>query len=185
MQQDLKNYKIILTGAPCSGKSSLIEALEKKGYQIIPEVFQLLYAQAFENKSADTFFVDQLALRYRLMHAQIDLESRLDSGRITFLDRSVWDIIFFGEWYNIQMPPDLYSLAAHQRYDYVFFLDLLPRQFYQTTQFRGESFELAQKMHHFFLEKYRKTGLSILQVPFDTIENRADYILRFLKLHKK
>ena len=177
MMDGVKSRKVIVTGAPCSGKSSLIAALQRCGHQTIPEVFQLLYARAFENNCADRFFDDQLALRYQLMNTQISFESSTATHSTTFLDRSVWDIIFFGEWYNIPMPQNLYDLAAHQHYDHVFFLDLVPRQLYQTTQFRGESYDVALKMHHFFLEKYRRTGLAIVPVPFDTIENRAYFIL--------
>lgn len=179
-------HKSIVTGAPCSGKSSLIAHLQKNGYQTIPEVFHLLYAQAFENNTAQSFFDNPIALRYQLMNTQIDLESRLNPRGTAFLDRSVWDIIFFGEWYNIPMPQDLYDLAAHQHYDCIFFLDLLPQRFYQTTQFRGESFEVAQKMHQFFLERYSKIGLSFIKVPFNTVEKRASFIIDHLSnLHEE
>jgi len=168
--------KFVLTGAPGCGKSSIIEELNRRGFQTCPEVYTTLY-----NESKDyTVFSQPINLRYKLLDKQLFLESLLKKETPVFLDRSTIDIILFAKYFNIEMPLDFIDKAKNKSYDLVFLMEPLPKQYYKVTNIRKETQEESLKIHQFFKEEYKKFGYKVIEVPFDTIENRTQFILDFI-----
>jgi len=169
--------KFVLTGGPGVGKSSVIKELEKQGYQVSPEAFTELYDEVRTQGKLDTLFVDPIKFRYDLMAKQQHLESLLRKEGLTFLDRSKHDIVFFGKYFGLKLPQDLVDEIQKTDLELVFFLDLLSKEYYENTNVRQESQEESLKIHNFLKEEYKKTGLKIIDVPFDTVENRVKFIV--------
>lgn len=125
-----------ITGGPGTGKSSILEVLKEKGFQVIPEAYTSLYTQAKNDNKLTEFFADPVKLRSNLIEKQIEREDARNKTKPTISDRTVLDPIFFGELYNIKMPSQLYEKAENRRYDLIFFLEPLPIEFYKTTEIR-------------------------------------------------
>lgn len=176
--------KIVLSGGPCVGKSTIISQLKKLGYCTMPEAFTLLYNQAKEQNSLDKLFNDPILFRYKLMEKQLELESLLKiSEGFNFIDRSSHEVIFFGQYYKLNLPQDLIEQSLKRHYDVIFFLDPLPEEFYEFTEIRNNDRTEAIKIHNFLKQEYIKLGYQIIDVPFDTVHNRINFILNTLKLH--
>jgi predicted ATPase len=47
---------------------------------------------------------------------------------------------------------------------------------------RYENFDQAVEIHHALLQTYKNFNYELLDVPFDTVPNRADFILDALNL---
>lgn len=169
--------KFVLTGGPGVGKSSVINELERQGYQVSPEAFTELYNEAKTQGKLDILFADPIKFRYDLMAKQQYLESLLKRDGAAFLDRSKQDIVFFGKYFGLKLPQDLVDEIQKTDLELVFFLDQLPEKYYKNTDIRQESQEESLKIHGFLKEEYKKTGLKIIDVPFDTVENRVKFIL--------
>lgn len=171
--------RFVLSGGPCIGKSTVLRELGKRGYQTVPEVFTLLFEQAAHNNALDTFFEDPDKLPFYLLDEQLRLESCLSATLPAFLDRSAVDIIAYGDYFNSPMPDTLRN-AADRHYDLVFFLEPLPEHLYVTTAVCKESPQEALKLHDVLKNAYRArgyTGHQMIDVPFGTPEQRAQYIL--------
>lgn len=170
-----------LTGGPGVGKSSVIERLQSKGMQVIPETFTLLHAQSEAQNKLDTFFADPVDLRHQLMKKQIQSEDARDKTKPTVIDETALGILFFGNKMNVPMQQDLYNTAENRRYDMIFMFEPIPKEFYKTTKVRQETYQDSKAIHDFLKKKYKETGLIVVPVPFDTPENRAQFIVSTLK----
>lgn len=176
-----KNRIFGFSGGPGIGKTTTTERLKNIGIQVRPEAFTTFYIQAEKEKRLDTFFKDMSKLYKDLMDYQVQGEDNRDKSKSIFLDTTALDIIFFGNIWNVNMSEDLYNIAENRKYDLIFFFKPLPKKFYQTSNVRKKTYEQALKTHNFLRKKYHDTGLDVIYVPFETPENRVDFILNTIK----
>lgn len=176
-----KSKKFVLTGGPGTGKTTLINILHDQGYQTTPEVYTLLYEQAKKNNTLHEFLTDRVLQRQLLMAKQIELESQLDPHKIAFLDRGTYDVIFFALYNQVQLPQKLLDEPKKHHYTAAFFIEPLPEKYYHTTQVRRETHAQMLAIHQSLKEHYKKTSIPILEVPFDTPDNRVKFILNTIK----
>lgn len=171
--------RFVLTGGPGVGKTTVIQELARCGYQVVPEAFHRLHTEAEKRGTLSTFFHDQLQLRRDLIYLQRKMELGLDVKSPAFLDRSLVDIIAFGDYFNIEMPEELRAYA-HQKYDLIFFLEPLPCDYYKNTSARRESYEESKVIHCFLKKAYqdqRYDQAQLINVPFGSLAMRAECIL--------
>jgi predicted ATPase len=176
-------YKFIFTGGPGCGKTTTLEALLAEGYQVCPEAYGALYKEAKLDGTLDRFCSDLVYQRYLIMQRHFEQEAKLDLNRSAFLDRSIPDVIFYGNYFNVKMPIDLIQKFETHKADYaiVFFFEPVPASLYQSTDVRLESRAEALKIHQALLLNYEKHGFNIVHVPFDTVKRRVEFILNKVK----
>lgn len=172
--------KYVIAGGPNSGKSTIIKILQDQGYQTIDETFSSLYLEAKKRNSLQSFFSDQVKLIGIVIKKQIERENAIDPEKDVFLDRSVYDAFFHGCYLNLNMPIEISEMVKNRSYSIVFYLDSLPALFFEQTEIRRETREEALRIHLFFEQQYKKIGIPLVHVPFDTPENRARFILNVI-----
>ena len=160
----------VLTGGAGVGKTTVINALQKQGYQTAPEMWTLLYNQAKENGTVAAEFADPERCRKKLMDMQLTLEQSLDVNQCIFLDRSTIDNVAFAYYHNEIVSLDMLDIIKKKRYDLVFFLDPLPATLYQKEICSRED---SIKIHHHLMQFYTELGYDSIHVPFDTPEKVA------------
>ncbi len=188
----ISNLKFVLTGGPGVGKTSVGNALKQRGFMVAKEAFSDLFedyvlreqTKGLSQKDSENNFwkfiiTESVAFRRVLMCRQLELEEAAEKLHgIMFVDRGTPDIVAFGDVFGIYMTPEFRLLAESHEYNkYVFFLEPLPKELYQQTHVRHESYEESVKMHNTFKDLYRKFGYTVVEVPFDTIANRVSFIL--------
>lgn len=174
--------KIVITGAPGAGKTTLINFLKKENYQIISEVYTTTIEKALADGTDKDLVSDPLNLKYLLMHKQLELESQLDTNRIAFLDRSTIDLLMFFKFdIKIDLPQDFIDLVAKSKYDIAFIMEPLPEPLFSLqlktrTKYaacdRDTSLEIAKRLR----AEYLAHGIPCIDVPFDTTEQMAAFI---------
>lgn len=144
-----RKTKIVITGGPSAGKTTLIEGLKKElGSQVglVPEAATILYRGGFPRLPGDAIMKHtQLAI----YHAQRELEAVVaDSSKAPVLvcDRGSLDGIAYWPSTELSFLKAIASTreAELDRYDWVIHLDTAARDFYETTNVvRTESFDQA------------------------------------------
>lgn len=178
----MNTKRIVITGGPGTGKSSIITELLKRGFTCMEEISRQVILQARKDG------IDQLFLKDPLKFSELLLDGRkkqfLKAGYINselvFIDRGLPDVLAYMDFIGDIYPQDFKSICTTYTYDYVFILEPWQEIFTQDNE-RYESFEQAVKIHHHLLDTYKKYEYHLLDVPFDTVEKRADYILEVLK----
>jgi len=179
----LKTKRIVISGGPGSGKTTLINHLEKKGHSCMHEISRAVTQKAQEDG------IEQLFLENPILFSQKLLEGRLKQYRdafhfedsFLFYDRGMPDVTAYMDYINSHYPINFSETCNSYRYDAVF---LLPpwEAIYEQDNERYESFAQAEKLYHFLLKGYQKYDYNVLEVPTGTIEDRTSYMLEHLKI---
>jgi predicted ATPase len=164
--------KIVLTGGPCSGKTSIINELKKHGYEVIEEI-----ARSVKSRSAPDKTIEEV--QEKILKKQLKAESRIKSS-IVFLDRSIVDGIAYYKLNEKNPPNKLITAVKNNRYDAVFFLQMLPN--YEKDRTRDEDFKKARKINELIRKSYEETGYKIINIPPASIEQRIAFIKKQLTL---
>jgi predicted ATPase len=172
---------IVITGAPSSGKTTLINELKNKSYHCFEEISRAITLEAQKNG------IDQLFLHQPLLFSDMLLEGRTNqlmeaqklNKNIVFLDRGIPDIIAYMDYVNETYPDSYIKYCQENRYHKVF---LLPpwKEIYTTDEARYESYEEAEKIHYFLLETYHKFNYEVIIIPPGTVQERANFIFNHL-----
>ena len=69
------NNWYVLTGAPCSGKTTLIELLQEKGYQTVPELARVYIDEQLANGlTLEELRQDELAFQKKFCNLKLILK---------------------------------------------------------------------------------------------------------------
>jgi len=182
--------KYIITGGPHSGKSSVLELLEKQGIQVLHETARLIIQEDQEKKKLDPSYnylypwEDQNIFCRRCHERQLEREKEL-TGDLAILDRSVIDNLAYAAVEKIDLNPKIYKDIADAGYEKkVFFFELLNS--YKTDSQRKDSEEQVKAVHGELYNIYRNLGFEIIDVPLfsedknTSIKKRAEFILNHI-----
>jgi predicted ATPase len=166
--------KYVLTGAPCTGKTTLLNFFASKGYQSVQEASTIIMKEEKE-KGNPRPWDDLVYFQTRLLNKQLDLESKLDLLPCAFVDRGIVDGIAYCKLFKSSPPPILIEKIKQNRYAGIFLLDFLP--FYAINSVRFESYKVARKIQMLLKEAYESAGYQVIDVPVFEIGIRAEFVL--------
>jgi predicted ATPase len=171
----MKIKKFVLTGGPCTGKTTLLKALNNQGYQMVQEAATLVF-QETKTQGVPAIQGKEFDFQKKLITKQIELESKLNNATEAFLDRGTVDNLAYCKLFKINPPQEIIDMAVNNRYSGIFLLNFLDK--YETdTEVRKEPFEVACKIHNLIKETYQEYGYKLIEVPPLAIEARTNFII--------
>lgn len=172
----------VITGAPSSGKTSVIEELAHRGYAIQNEVARELIEECLKKGHS----LQQVRgnghaardLQRRILELKLAREMALDTKTLVFTDRGQPDSITY---FRLAGLDTLEAEAASRLFQYraVFIFDRLP---IVQDNVRTEDEEQARKIDQMIEEDYKNAGYAPVRVPVMPVAARADFILKHLGL---
>ena len=167
----------VITGAPCAGKTAVINRLEQRGYTVIHEVARaFIDAELAKGKSLHQIKADEWSFERHILMAKVKLEAKLAPEDIIFFDRAVPDSIAYYKLYGLDpTEPQQKSLAF--RYQKIF---LLERLTFLADPVRSEDEKTAARLGRLIEESYQSLGYTVIRVPLSSIEDRTEFILKHL-----
>jgi len=181
----LNPKKIVVTGGPATGKTSLVQGLENAGYKCFHEIIRDLTVIAKETgklKSLKTNPInsvsDPLEFNRKLLEDRTVqyLQSENIEEDFVFFDRGIPDVLAYMDYYDQSLKTEFIEGAENHRYDIVFLLPMW-KDIFVTDEERFESYEEALKIQDCLRKTYIEFGYSVMEVPHDSIENRIAFIL--------
>lgn len=170
---------VAISGAPSSGKTSVIEALARRGYTTAGETARALISEKMSGGlTLAEVRADTQKLQSEILARNAAREAALDPAQLIFLDRAVGDSMTYFPLAGLDTAP-VQEAASRFRYRAVFIFDRLP---FLRDEVRSEDEAAAAKMDALAEEGYRALGYDPVRVPVLPIEERADFILRHLGL---
>ena len=148
--------KIVLTGGPSAGKTTIAETLLRAYFDrlvLVPEAATLLYRGGFPREESTPAIICQQRAIYHVQRELEEIKSLNADTKTLICDRGTldglayWPISEDDFFANIQssMQTEL------QRYDWVIHLETAGEHSYQASTIRKESFALAQKINTKYL----------------------------------
>lgn len=172
---------VLLIGGPGTGKSTLIEVLSKRGFVCYPEISRQVTLEAQQQG------IDQLFLEQPLLFSQKLLEGRIkqyqeavcEQSNIVFIDRGIPDVLAYMHYLGDTNYPTTFDEACHQhRYTKLFILPVW-EEIYISDNERYENLDQAKQIQEFLIRTYEDLGYELIEVPKDTPQKRADFVLGY------
>ena len=175
--------KIIITGGPGTGKSTIINELIKRGYACLQEISRQVTLQAQKNGIDQLFLTNPLLFSELLLKGrqQQYIESKNLETDIVFFDRGIPDVLAYMDFIGDVYPESFIHLCKASPYDTVFILKPW-EDIYTSDNERYESFEQALQIHDHLVNTYKNYNYTLIDVPFDTVENRTNFILNVVNM---
>ncbi len=177
----MQNKRIVITGGPGTGKSSVIHDLESKGHSCLHEISRQITLEA-QSQGVEQLFLDKpLRFSEKLLEARIKQHQDASElyGKLVFLDRGIPDVVAYMDYFGTSYPSKFREACQELKYQSIF---LMPPwdEIYTTDNERYESFEQASRIYQYLKKTYISCGYTPIEVPKESIDNRSEFILNNL-----
>ena len=165
----------VITGASCSGKTTLIKLLADKGFQTVPEAGRIFFERELaKGRTIDEIRNDPAVFTPQIYDIMLEHESGLRTAEINFLDRALPDGFAFYRLAGLN-PNEILQDCFRNRYASVFLLNRLP---YQRDGVRVADDQTAEYLESWILRDYRDLGYRVIRVPVLSPDERLEFVLK-------
>lgn len=167
----------VVVGGPGFGKTTLVQALEKKGFycQYDDASREAIQEHERKGKVADTgsYRFNRLILERRVTQFE-----NAPDNKTCFFDRGIPDCIAYMD----SPSEEFLETARRYRYQETIFAVTPWRSIFkghsEDTGRAEESFEEALRLHEIILKVYKSLGYRVIEVPKGDAEERADFVIK-------
>lgn len=171
--------RIIITGGPSSGKTSLINELSSMGYTVCNEKAREVIKEQLKINPETVLVPWKDVLRFsEAVVKEILKDAYLNINRVVFFDRGVPDVLGYLNHAGLSYDSSFFlDSDKHMSYSKrVFFLPPW-EAIYENDAERKESLLEAQLISDKIREAYVHCGYEIIEVPKKSIADRIKFIL--------
>lgn len=174
--------KIVITGGPSTGKTSLIKEIGERGFPCFEEISREITLEARKEGIPQLFITDPLLFSERILQGRIQQFNTADdlNSPIVFFDRGIPDVPAYMDCFGQTYGQYFKDACISHRYDHIF---LLPpwEEIHASDNERFESYEEALRIHVFLERTYTHYGYKIIHVPKESVTGRTTFILNTIK----
>ncbi|PSV95106.1 ATP-binding protein [Photobacterium angustum] len=176
MEYDLSN-RVIFTGGPGSGKTSVIDLLCQMGYQSAPEVGRKVIQAQVKSQGSALPWLDKVAFRDEMVLEEINNYENFGGTEIKFYDRSIIDSYGYSKLECIPISELL--LAKCRELDYYRKVFIFPpwEEIYENDAERKQDFNEAVATYHKMVNAYKKFSYDLIEIPKVSVKERAQFII--------
>ncbi|MCF7561871.1 ATP-binding protein [Sabulilitoribacter multivorans] len=177
----MSTKKIVITGGPSTGKSSIINELVNRGYTCLEEISRQVTIEAKKEGIEQLFLTNPLLFSELLLKGRQKqyIDAEIYGDKTVFFDRGIPDVLAYMDFIGDTYPDYFIEACQQSTYDAVFILKPW-KAIYTSDSERYESFYEALKIHDNLVNTYKNYNYILIDVPFDTIKNRTNFILKVL-----
>lgn len=162
--------KIVITGGPSVGKTTLISFLQERGYPVIHE-----FATQIIKEGEFLPWVDRKTFQAEVLRRQLAAEAEIvENGLPVFLDRGLFD----GEAYYIYDKltiPEIFSTLDASQYSLALLIEELP--FFDANDVRRENLAFTREISNVLEGCYAGRNVPVERIPALAPEERLEYLL--------
>jgi predicted ATPase len=180
--------RIVITGGPGTGKTSLVTALEESGRPCFHELIRSMTLAAKTNGNGKemainplTFVEDPLSFNQQLLKGRLQQFKEADkvAGPMVFYDRGLPDVLAYMDYFGQPYGAEFEGPCLTHRYDLVLLLPPWEAIYIQDNE-RLENFGEAVAIHDALEHAYKKLGYHPIEVPIGKVEDRLLFVTQLL-----
>lgn len=183
MTNILKNEKaVIITGGPGTGKTSVINYLEVKGFVCVHESGRSIIKHQLKINGSKLPWMDREGYAQEMYLQAICDYLRIQAvNAFSFFDRGIPDVIGYLQLCKLPVPDNIRHSAKTYLYNPKVFITPPWREIYVNDTERKQTFEEAVATYQVMVDVYKLLGYEIVEIPKITVAERADFILSRLE----
>lgn len=182
------NNFYIITGGPGVGKTTLLNELKRRKYEIVPEIArELIKEQQRDNGKALPWENKNLYKEImfdRSVSSFEEIEKNSNNEKPIFFDRGFLDTICYAELIESEISDRMNSYAENWRYNKNVFMLPPWREIYETDNERKQDWKEVALTFKKMSETYKNYGYRIIEVPKKSVSERADFVLEFIEQNR-
>jgi predicted ATPase len=175
--RDRENF-FVITGGPGSGKSTLIDSLEQRGYLRTVEAGRAIIQDqmAIAGRALpwdDRILFSELMLSWEMRAYCIAEHS---TGPV-FFDRGVIDVLGYLRLIGEPVPEHMQNAARNFRYNQNVFITPPWSEIFHEDVERKQSFDEAVRTYEALAAAYSDCGYKLIELPRVSVDERASFVL--------
>ena len=175
----IRPERIIITGGPGSGKSTLIEVLRQRGYHCQQEASRKVI-EAHQQQNISPW--GDLEAFVELVYQHMIQELMQPAPSPTFCDRGVPDCEAYLKEAGLGVPGYLRQFNPHLHYAQEVFILPPWQQIYWEEPARLQSWQKAVALYESLMQTYEHWGFRLTEVPLLSVADRANFILQRINI---
>ena len=171
--------RIVLTGAPSTGKTSVVARLQALDYPVMHEISRDIITQEGTKLGGDDPWRNLLAFSEVIWKLRAEQhQAATEVAGDVFYDRSLLDTLSYLQAGDKAIPT--WMDPSPYPYHYKVFIFPPWEAIYRTDGERWEPFETAVQVHESLVSTYSALGYELVEVPRKSVEERVEFILHVL-----
>ena len=176
-----KTRRVVITGGPGTGKTTILSLLEEKGFPTHREISREVIKQEMDRGSELLPWRDLPGFSDRVFQGQMTQYRQALEGQVNFYDRGIIDVIAYLK--KDLLPHEaLEDLIEHYPYCPKVFLTPPWTEIYEQDSERREDLETMNAIHNSLMKTYSSYGYEVLEVPKKDASGRVEFVLEQLEL---
>jgi predicted ATPase len=167
----------IITGAPGTGKSTIIDALRQSGHICFDEIARKIIAQELKQGTNRLPWIDIRSFSEMVLEEMLKQKPDVLKEPLSFLDRGIPDIIGYFNYTKVTPAAHYFESLRDFPYQNKVFFTPLWEEIYVTDSERLETTEEAKKISEALFKTYTSLGFNVVEIPKASINERLKFIL--------
>jgi predicted ATPase len=163
----------VITGAPSSGKTTLINQLAQQGYTVSSEIAREYIADLLSNNlSLEDIQKNNRQLQRGILALALKRARKLHPNQLIFFDRGTADSLGYFNYYQLDAQQMTHA-CQYLRYKNIFYCHQFP---IEQDEVRVEDHITAKKIGDHIYQAYVSLGYQLIELPAVSVEERIKLI---------
>tara|TARA_B110000196_G_C21135942_1_gene661085 strand:+ start:1320 stop:1847 length:528 start_codon:yes stop_codon:yes gene_type:complete len=171
------NQKYIITGAPGTGKTSIINELKRRGFRCVDENSREIIAEQIKTGGKILPWKNQIAFENQIANMRTQQYLASPEDCICFFDRSTLDCIAYLKLNNLETTSQIIENIKKCNFNKTVFYTPIWKEIYINDSERKENIEKAIEIENTIMKTYKSQGYELVKIPKLSIAERADFII--------
>ena len=173
--------RVILTGAPSTGKTAVLEQIKNLGFSSYPEIARQVIKDSLNQNSNVVPWLKLLDFSEVVAQKQLQQHNLAQNGW-SFFDRGLPDVIAYLQKGNTQTTSAINAYLKQVNYHTTVFLFPIWEEIYFNDQERIEPLKDALLIQEHLIKTYTNLNYNIVIVPKLAVMDRCNFILKTLRI---
>ena len=173
--------KIVITGAPSTGKTSIIHKLQQEGFICVPEISREIIIQqiAIDGDALPWKNLAEFSKQVTILRQSQFINATKNSTH--FFDRGLIDVVAYMNIDNLEIPEFISDVLNENKYHSTVFITPIWEEIFENDRERKENIEQAIVIEKQLIKCYQSYGYNIIEIPKLSVEERVNFIISHIK----